>query len=379
MMNPKLNEYVEDGSLSVRKTTVNNIEYSIYCYTKDQFFNKEWDDVTISHRGKIYTSYGVVINNPFPKVFNLDEHPTTSKDVIMNLIQNEKYEILDKLNGHLVIVSYDIRTGNVLVSTKGSFDGELAVADRLLVEKLGIDSFIKKWNLDHTLMFECIADYDQHLWYDEQKKKYELDGNSLILLGSISNVSGDSLEHDDVKKLADFMGVPVTKRFKEFEDGKTLDSLFDFKGIEGFVYHFPELNFRFKVKTTEYVALHYMKDIKSEKLINMFYNSGLENMYKELDEELYPIIEAVKEDFCDWFKETIIDTIHVVPELMTKKEIALCETLSNAQRTYLLQGAPHPSRFFDTKSIKAKFKEHGKYPKCDKICVEFFEKRLYTA
>lgn len=378
MIMKEINNYINEGRLSVRTTvTDNNQKYSIVCYTKDQFFNHEWDSITIEHRGKIYKDDGSTINFPFKKIFNLNEHESTSYEVVMNLVQNHDFELLDKVNGHLTIVSYDKEFNNVLVSTKGSFSGELADFDRQVIMRKRIDEVIKSEGLNYTFMFECLADYDKHLWFEEARKQYNVTENTMILLGVINNETQESVDHDTLTYIAGLFNVPVVRRFKDFEQKNiVLDDLFSHKNTEGYVFHFPVLNFRFKVKTTEYVTLRYMKEITPEKIVNVLYNSGKENLYKEFDEEIYPILDALMFDLEEFYFDHCVN-VHKLNYLnvtkWSKREIAESEYLTQHEKNYVFG-----KNDIQSKSVRKMFKDNGHFPVTKHEIEKFFNKTLYS-
>lgn len=373
-----LNEYVESKRLSVRKKIINDHEYSLYCYTKDQFFNHEWDSITIEHRGKIYDQNGKSINNPFKKIFNLNEHESTHINEVVRAINNYDFEVLDKVNGHLTILSYDVSRDNVFVTTKGSFDGELAENDERVLRDLGVIDKIKHYKANLTLMFECLADYDKHLWFEEARKVYDVDHNTMILLGAIDNNTQSSLNHYALTALGATLNVPVVRRFRELEvKDVDIDSLFKHKLTEGYVFHFPEINFRFKVKTTEYVTLRYMKEVTPEKLVNVLYNSGRDNMYAQFDEELYPVLDAVMYDLEQFYFSKCVNKAKL--ELLkahewSAREISRSDNLNEFERSYLFRSSAN----IDAKSVRREFKASNHFPVTENAIKEFFDKALYN-
>lgn len=373
-----LTEYVESKRLSVRKKVINGHEYSLYCYTKDQFFNHEWDSMTIEHRGKIYDQDGKSINNPFKKIFNLNEHESTHIDEVVRAINNYDFEVLDKVNGHLTILSYDVLRDNVFVTTKGSFDGELAESDEQVLQSLGVIDKIKHYKANITLMFECLADYDKHLWFDEARKVYNVNHNTMILLGAIDNNTQSSFNHYALTALGASLNIPVVRRFKELESKNIdIDELFKHKLTEGYVFHFPEINFRFKVKTTEYVTLRYMKEVTSEKLVNVLYNSGRDNMYAQFDEELYPILDAVMYDFEQFYfaKCVNLDKLAVLKTSeWSAREIATSSDLNAFERVYLFRSKAD----LTSKILRGEFKKNGTFPATELAISDFFDKTLYN-
>lgn len=371
-----LSSYVESNGLSRKSISKNGVNYDLYCYTKEAFFARNWDEVLIAHRGKIYNSdTGHVVNNPIPKIFNLNEHETSSFENLERLLASEPYEILDKVNGHLVIVSPDASTKfkNILVSTKGSFE-EMAKKDEDLLHYMGVIRDIKHHSLNYTFMFECLADYDKHLWYEEQKARYGGD-DTMVLLAAVDNNTGEELNYDQLRQLSWMVGAPLVTRYEHLK-GTDVNSWFKHKGIEGYVIHFPESKVRIKVKTDEYIALRYLKEITTEKLVTSLYNSQMFNLYLELDEELYPLLEALKRDqraFLD------IEVSKIPADVTTNRtEIAESKTLNKIQKAWLLghQTPEYIEGMMDRKGFRKSFKEHGQFPETDSAIKKMFSDKV---
>lgn len=368
--------YIDSNRIAQRVTNHNGQDYELYCYTKNQFHEWEWDEVTIKHRGKIYRD-GKAINAPFDKIFNMNEQDSTSEENIDYLILTQPFEVLDKVNGHLTIVSHDIELGNVLVTTKGSFGGELADLDCELMLKMKVDEAIKHNCLNYTFMFECLASYDQHLWYDEARRIYNTYSDTFILLGATCNVTGKSVAHDTLSHFAHLFNLPVVRRFRQLEGvDVSLDNLFTHTMTEGYVFHFINTGFRFKIKTSEYVRLRYMSDVKAERIVNVLYRSGKENMYAEFDEELHVILDAVIQDLNEFYMNNCVDY-----ELMeqakgwTNREIAECKGLNALEKSHLLSSG---GMAMYSKTVRTLFKASNHYPNTDKAIKVFFEKNLFS-
>lgn len=368
-MNVILNEYVDSGKLSRRFIMKNGQTYEIYCYTKMAFFAFDWDEILISHRGKIYCN-DVPINNPIPKIFNLDEHPSSTFASLEERMKSEPYEILDKVNGHLVIVSPDASSQfkNILVSTKGSFEG-LAQQDEELLHKMGVLRVVKRNSLNYTLMFEALAEYDKHLWYEEQKARYGGE-DTMVLLAAVDNNTGEELNYNQLEQLSFLLGCPLTKRYEHL-NGTDVNKWFEHKGIEGYVVHFPNSKSRIKVKTKEYTTLRYLKEITTEKLVNVVYNSGFEALYLEFDEELYSIFDALKFDSDTYLQDLIESPSVTAMGYSTKKDVALDSSLNTYQKQYLFGLFDKfdiysvMDRIINSKSFRKDFKEKGSYPKAE--------------
>lgn len=371
-----LSPYVESNGLSRKSISKNGVNYDLYCYTKEAFFARNWDEVLISHRGKIYNSdTGHVVNNPIPKIFNLNEHETSSFENLERLLASEPYEILDKVNGHLVIVSPDASTKfkNILVSTKGSFE-EMAKKDEDLLHYMGVIRDIKHHSLNYTFMFECLADYDKHLWYEEQRTRYG-GYDTMVLLAAVDNNTGEELNYDQLRQLSWMVGAPLVTRYEHLK-GTDVNSWFKHKGIEGYVIHFPESKVRIKVKTDEYIALRYLKEITTEKLVTSLYNSQMFNLYLELDEELYPLLEALKRDQRAFL---YLEVSKIPAEFTTDRtEIAESKFLNKIQKAWLLghKTPEYIEGMMDRKGFRKSFKEYGKFPETDSAIKKMFSDKF---
>src|SRR5690554_6251480 len=160
---------IDKGLVSKKTKVINDTEYAILCYTKEQFFNGDWTEEAIAARGLILDGDRVV-NRPMPKIFNLNEHGNTKASSVRDLMKGHEYELLDKLNGHLLMVSFDHEKKNVIVHTKGSMEGEFVDKARAILEERGILDAIRGLPSSVTFSFEAIVEYDKHLYYEQTVK-----------------------------------------------------------------------------------------------------------------------------------------------------------------------------------------------------------------
>lgn len=377
MRNIILDTYVKEGRLSNRKAVVGGQEYELFCYTKDQFFNHPWDLITINHRGRIYRD-GRLINEPFAKVFNLGEHPSTNPADVVCRMWEEEFEVLDKVNGHLVIASPDLEMGNVIVHTKGSLGGELGDQATDLARTIGIQKCMIENGINMTLMFEALVSWDKHALYDEQVSRYGGEKDQLILLGAIEHGTLRSWSHEALVDLAALLGVPVVSRRKDIEQAFKDDANFNIEklkddlGIEGYIIHFPASGFRAKIKTHEYLRLRYLKDINPVKVISKFVKSGRVEMFRSMDEELHEITKAVMVDFYDYMM-TQVDAASIGREWFdqhrTKREIFQDQKLTQLQKLWLTSVDCHD--IFDRKQNRAGFFQSGQWPHTNRAVAEF--------
>lgn len=294
-----LDSYVKQKRLTKNSITVKGHTYHIYCYSKKQFHKCPWDDITIKNRGAVYDETGRQIGFPMSKVFNLGEHSSTSPSIVVEKLNSEYYEVLDKVNGFLGIVCYDIQNDIVLCSSKGSFSGQYAEKVKELVYANGIDKKIKHQKLNITFMFEVLAEFDKHLHYEQQIAKYGRDKKDcLVLLAAVDNTTQKGLDYNELLSYGFQFNVAVCDIHRVGLDSTAhLMQMLDHKDREGYVIHFPESGYRVKLKTNQYFRARYARFMRPEMILNKFVKSGFEVLYDKYDEEVYPILDALKIEF----------------------------------------------------------------------------------
>ena len=347
--------YCDENRLIMK--TLGDVE--LFCYTKEEFFSRDnWDYVTKQHRGKLYLK-GRPINKPFPKIFNLDETPECSEDNVKFLLETQDdWRIYDKANGHLFIVSYYIDDEGfyqVAMTTKGSI---VPSEENVLLTK-DIELFNEKYKEFYdgyvmegynryciplryaTLMFEVIADYDKHTLYDIQTKMYGND-NCLVLLGGY--YSNDAINWCNIElNFIESCGQTVCAEhevntrvaFHKF-NMNDLASWKNHIGTEGYVIHFPEIDFRVKIKTNEYWKLRFKKDLTVERILQIFKISGIDRILLKIPEEVSGRINNVIENCMIRWYERRFKLRELTVEMLTwtDKQIFTCEHLNLQQKIF---------------------------------------------
>jgi hypothetical protein len=336
--------------------------HRLFCYTKSCFFGKDtWDDVTKTHRGKLYYE-NKPVNHPFTKIFNVDEVTETEHNLIYNRMQNEPYEILDKANGHLFIVSmFQDSKGeqHVVFSTKGSMPNP---ENDLLNDDIRIFAHKYSEQLDKlcfvmpnvTLMFEAIVAHDKHSMYDLQVEQYGSE-NDFVLLGAAINLGREHIDlgnEDELKniqhsehntttladypwvesdwhqllKLSHFIGCPVVHCY-DFIEGSP-ETWKEHTDREGYVIRFLTDNARVKIKTTEYWKNRFKKDLTPEVLLSTFAKGGAALMQEKIANKCIAKIESY---FISWYMDDLIRwKSEVLPYLKQKNN-----QLSSKDRKWL--------------------------------------------
>ena len=99
---------------------------SSFNFTKAAFYDKIWDDQTITARGLyINIPKQKVVARAYNKFFNINERPETKFDMLENRLAFPVTAYV-KENGFLGIVSYNEEDDSLFVTTKSSPDGDFA-------------------------------------------------------------------------------------------------------------------------------------------------------------------------------------------------------------------------------------------------------------
>lgn len=368
---------IDKGLVSKKTKVINGTEYAILCYTKEQFFNGDWTEEAIAARGLILDGDRVV-NRPMPKIFNLNEHENTRASSVRDLMKGHEYELLDKLNGHLLMVSFDHEKKNVIVHTKGSMEGEFVDKARAILEERGILDAIRGITSSVTFSFEAIVEYDKHLYYEQTVKEYQCKPNDFILIA----VDAESwADYDSMAEWAYYLQVKLVKRFKDLEKDMNLEELLTHKDIEGYVLHFPGLNHRVKLKTNDYFQKRYMKNLTVERFVDQFVSRGLTGMRVVNDEELYPLIDAMERDLIEYVFAREVDAAwaqvlktNIEQGLLSKKEVFSNQRLNNLERQIISGKQIVPSLF--PKDLRKRFQMCGQFTNLEQALESFLRKRL---
>lgn len=270
----ELQEAVE--AKKVHRQTHNTLPYSIYKYSQNTVYSKEWNPVTLNSRGLIlHDETFEIIARPFKKFFNHNEQPLPES------VFKSKVEVTEKLDGSLGI-SYVDPEGDVHIASSGSFHSEQAVkANHIYDEK-----YRDRWNPNPSLTY---------LWeiiYPENRIVVDYGSEEdLYLLGAVNIHTG---EETSVSRVNEWVWKKAeTHRFKN------LSQVLNTTGRdnkEGFIVYFKDADLRVKVKHEEYVTLHrYATGVNSVRVWEML-QSG-ENFIEEmshLPEEFTSYVETTK-------------------------------------------------------------------------------------
>ncbi len=226
-----LDSYVKKGLLSKKISPCGLL--ALYDYTEKCQFDKEWDEVTLNHRGTVYElETGDVVARAFPKFFNFSElNPEEQK----TKLQSKNFSVYEKMDGSLGIVYW--WKGEWRVNTRGSFTSDQAIKGLEMLNKLRTGAM----NIFCTYLVEIIYPANRIVVdYKGQEK--------LMFLSCIENKNGK--EHRDH---------PLENEAIKYDFNSISEVLAKLKTLpfneEGYVVQFEDGS-RAKFKGDEYVEMH---------------------------------------------------------------------------------------------------------------------------
>jgi RNA ligase len=260
-----LDKYKDEGWLISQ--THPNLPLTIYNYSQKTQYEGKWDEVTLQCRGLVFDDEGNQVSYPFRKFFNIEENKHTP---------TENFEIYEKVDGSL-ITAFNYK-GHWVVSSRGSFTSDQAVAGAKLFQELPINSL----NIDSTLLFELIADWNRIVVNYGKREE-------LILIGARNK--GYEATYQDLYELSKVLKCSLVHKF-DFDDYSNIKSL-NWQNQEGFVVKFSNGD-RCKIKFEDYVKLHRV-------LTNCSSYDVWENL-KDFDRLPEEMLQDIPDEFYSWLK-----------------------------------------------------------------------------
>ena len=254
---------------------------SSFNFTRDAFYNANWNRQTILARGLfIDTENKKIMARSYEKFFKINEVHATELASLKDRLQFPVQAYV-KENGFLGIVSYDYRNDDLFIASKSTNRGDyveyIKAALKPYREKLLhlFRSINKSEDQDtYSFVFECEdPEHDPHII------KYE--GTKIVLLDVIYNkLDFESLPYWRLKEIAENIGCPVKERafeiksWDEFRDLYTevQDEEYKYNGnyIEGFVF-VDASGFMTKCKTGYYNFWKFMRGVADATLRAGYY------------------------------------------------------------------------------------------------------------
>lgn len=185
-----------DHYVSLKKLTRNdNGDMSIFNYTEDITYSREWDDVTMAARGLILNRVtGEVVARPFTKFFNYGEY-----DVEVEIPDRPPDVATVKLDGSLGISYFD--RGNLLWATRGQFFSVQALAAQQIWDS-------KYHHVQVLPEFTLLAE----IIHPSSRNVIHYDYEDLVLLGIVNRHTGRDYPYNLVAEWAAANGMRVTEQ-----------------------------------------------------------------------------------------------------------------------------------------------------------------------
>ncbi len=121
-----LNNYIDNNLIVANKHPEHDIW--ILNYSPKTQSKRIWDDYTTACRGLVVDADGNILARPFKKFLNFEEHDSSDIDM------NRKYEILEKMDGSMILVFYYAQKMTWIVASRGSFISEQAIVAKSMID-----------------------------------------------------------------------------------------------------------------------------------------------------------------------------------------------------------------------------------------------------
>lgn len=245
---------------------------SSFNFTKAAFYDKIWDDQTITARGLyINIPKQKVVARAYNKFFNINERPETKFDMLENRLAFPVTAYV-KENGFLGIVGYNEEDDSLFVTTKSSPDGDFATYLKDMIARKMEPSAVeamKAYAKEHdvSFVFECVD-----MTNDPHIIDYETD--QLFLLDIVHNdMEFRKYNYEDMCTVANSLGLQhkekafVIESWQEFFDWyyNVTDEDYEYNGrkIEGFVIEDAN-GYMVKLKLHYYNFWKFMRNVSHE-------------------------------------------------------------------------------------------------------------------
>lgn len=279
----EIRKRVLGGLISVRKHPF--LDLWIYNYTTRAQYRELWDEYTERCRGLIIDNCGHVLNNPFPKFFNIGEKEST----MIDSLPSEMPKITEKIDGVLGILykedngDREYNGSDVAICTRGSFDSEYAIWATNWIRSKGYKC--SDFRDGYTYLFDIV--------YPDNKIIVNYGNRSeLVLLAVRSNFGDEELDHVEEGKR---LGLSYAK---EYSFDNILDAVRYLDGckgseFEGFVCKYSN-GLRVKMKAPDYRRLH-----------KLLYGVSELDVWRSLKDtgSIDSIIENVPDEFMSWIRD----------------------------------------------------------------------------
>ncbi len=204
----------------IRETELGN-NISSFNFTRDAFYDKHWDDATVTARGLfVDTSTGNVVARAYNKFFNINERPETKMISIRNKLEAYGSAVAyKKYNGFLGILSF--YNGGLHFHSKSTDQGDYArwfhnifIDSVSTIKLMQITKYLEENNV--SMVFEVIDPInDPHIIKNDKAE--------VVLLDIIDNtLEYNKMSYEDLCNKANVFGLKCKEVIAEFKDFRSL-------------------------------------------------------------------------------------------------------------------------------------------------------------
>lgn len=262
-------------------------------YSKEVFYKGSWSEShwLLKARGIVLDPSGAIVSHPFDKVFNFGEQGAGA-----DLADETPILEVDKLNGFMGVVSkHPFKSGELLVHTQGSVDpeGEFTkyILDLMTPEMRGrMAAYLARNPM--TLLFEVLHPSDPHII------EYGPDMMGLHLIGARGLGFNDKEKtEEEVDAIAAAIGLRRPK-WSRTTWGELKVKAKDCRH-EGWMVRADteQQEFILKLKAPFYLTTKFLGRLSNKKAKHMF--KSPHDFKKTVDEEIYPVVDAVTGRFTE--------------------------------------------------------------------------------
>ena len=327
-----LNRMIDGGYIKSQKHPT--LDLTIYNYTQNAQYENVWNEITLICRGLILDSEYNIIERPFRKFFNKEEHENAYLENIPDL----SFDVFDKMDGSLGILYWD---GDIpKIASRGSFTSQQAIKGTEILHKQ-IQKFFSNpffFRKDKTYVFEII--------YPENRIVVDYgDREELVLLGVIDTETGCDHNLSNYENI----GFSVAERFDGIKDFEKLQAL-DIDNKEGFVVRFSN-GIRMKIKFKEYCRLHrIITNVTSYDIWECLrVGTGFDEMLDKVPDEFYDWVKDCEHKLRSDFVNILASYNATFSMLMQK---AITEKLSDKEFAEKAKEYKYPHLIFSLKNGK---------------------------
>ncbi len=248
-------------------------------YSSAVFFDGSFDNALLEMRGTVIDKDYNIIVRPFKKVFNKSDFSNLERYKEPKIDDNQKLNVVTKVNGFLGVCTYVSKMDEVLYSTTGSLVSDFAKMNKKHTEKH--EQMFKDYP-DVTFCFEICDENDPHIIKENIGE---------VLIGMIDVKTGFQYPESKLDEVAKNYNVVRPETFKGVTYSEFKEML-NKTQTEGFMVFDENDNLLFKAKSPYYLInkLFARGTDVIEKL-----NSKTNNAYNYFDEEFHPLITHLKD------------------------------------------------------------------------------------